>query len=310
MTLAAGIAQTAPIIHLAQTDSTNDELARRWRAQGRRPLIPFTALLADFQTHGRGRLGREWLAPAKTSVLASILVPIPNENATWVPLAAGLAVARVLRRSAGPTETNLGTARPEPATGLSRREVSLKWPNDVLIDGRKAAGILTERLGTADGRTWVALGVGINVSQTASQLPRDVPATSLALSQQTAADSYRGLTHRETNDEVSTAESPVSASWPTATALLDLVRQELRDLLPGDADSATSLHAKYQSECVSASQPVAVTLPDGSTIHGIGAGISPEGGLIVKGEDGGTRVVTAGDVTLVSSPPNSPGGLR
>lgn len=116
-------------------------------------------VVADEQTHGRGRLGRRWLAPPATSVLCSIQLRPPVEAARLpeLSLVAGEAVAEAVR----------------DLTGL---EPQLKFPNDVLIDGRKVAGILAE---AKEGR--VVLGIGINVGQTQEQLPSetDTPATSL-----------------------------------------------------------------------------------------------------------------------------------
>lgn len=113
------------------------------------------------QTEGRGRLGRTWEAPAGTSLLFSIaLAPaIPAARLPELSLVAGAAVAEAIAR-----ETGLPTA--------------VKHPNDVLIDGRKVAGILAE---SSEGR--VVLGIGVNVAQTDAELPRRVenPATSLAL---------------------------------------------------------------------------------------------------------------------------------
>ena len=115
----------------------------------------------DEQTAGRGRLGRDWLAPAGSSVLASVVLhpDVPNENLAELSLVAGRACAQALAEVAQVVPT-------------------VKWPNDVLIDGRKVAGILAE---ARDGR--VLLGIGINVHQTAEQLPErvDHPATSLLL---------------------------------------------------------------------------------------------------------------------------------
>jgi BirA family transcriptional regulator, biotin operon repressor / biotin---[acetyl-CoA-carboxylase] ligase len=116
---------------------------------------------SDEQTAGRGRLGRVWVAPAGSSVLASVVLhpDVPTENLAELSLVAGRACAQALAEMAGVV----------PA---------VKWPNDVLIDGRKVAGILAE---ARDGR--VLLGIGINVHQTAEQLPERVehPATSLLL---------------------------------------------------------------------------------------------------------------------------------
>jgi BirA family biotin operon repressor/biotin-[acetyl-CoA-carboxylase] ligase len=116
---------------------------------------------ADEQTEGRGRLGRTWQAPAGTSLLFSIVLvpPVPPERLPELSLVAGAAVADAIVSE----------------TGL---RATVKHPNDVLIEGRKVAGILAE---SSDGR--VVLGVGINVSQTAEQLPGNVqtPATSLSV---------------------------------------------------------------------------------------------------------------------------------
>jgi BirA family biotin operon repressor/biotin-[acetyl-CoA-carboxylase] ligase len=115
----------------------------------------------DEQTKGRGRLGRSWHAPAGTSLLFSVVLEprVSPDRLPELSVVAGEAVAEAIA-----AETGL-----EPA---------IKLPNDVLIDGRKVAGILAE---ASDGR--VVLGIGINVSQRAEELPDDVatPATSLAL---------------------------------------------------------------------------------------------------------------------------------
>ena len=104
---------------------------------------------ADEQTAGRGRLGRDWVAPAGSSVLASVVLhpDVPTEHLAELSLVAGRACAQALAEVAGVVPT-------------------VKWPNDVLIEGRKVAGILAE---AREGR--VLLGIGVNVHQTAEQLP-------------------------------------------------------------------------------------------------------------------------------------------
>ena len=123
---------------------------------------PIGAVAAtDEQTAGRGRLGRDWLAPAGSSVLASVVLhpDVTTEKLAELSLVAGRACAQALAEVAQVVPT-------------------VKWPNDVLIDGRKVGGILAE---ARDGR--VLLGIGINVHQTAEQLPEraEHPATSLLL---------------------------------------------------------------------------------------------------------------------------------
>lgn len=107
----------------------------------------------EFQSAGRGRLGRAWLAPRGTSILCSVLLRPATPTVLWPELSvvAGGAVAAALRT----------------ATGLA---TTLGYPNDVLVEGRKLAGLLPE----ASSRR-IVLGIGVNVNQTAVELPSDTP---------------------------------------------------------------------------------------------------------------------------------------
>jgi BirA family transcriptional regulator, biotin operon repressor / biotin---[acetyl-CoA-carboxylase] ligase len=131
----------APRLHLRRTDSTNTrarELAERGAPHG-------TLVTAAEQTAGRGRQGRTWTAPAGRALLCSLLVREPGR---LLPLAVGVAVAETV----GP-------------------RALLKWPNDVLIDGRKVAGILVE--GRPQER-WAVVGIGINVAIRGSDFPPEL----------------------------------------------------------------------------------------------------------------------------------------
>ena len=111
-------------------------------------MVEGTVAVTDVQTAGRGRLGRTWDAPARSAVLASVLLkPPPGRPLPQLALVAGVAVADAL----------------EELTGLA---VQIKWPNDVMLRRTKVAGILAE---VRDGA--VVLGIGINVNQTREQLP-------------------------------------------------------------------------------------------------------------------------------------------
>ena len=289
------MAHSAPIIQLGETTSTNDELGNRWRERDSRPLLPFTSVVTDFQTRGRGRLGRQWEAPKKSSLLLSILVPTTEEDATWMPLAGGLAAALVLDGLLPapqgldetaetlvldgllPTDegTQPGGAANAPAVAP---RVDLKWPNDLLVGGKKIAGILSERLGEdSDGTVWVALGIGVNVTQGEDELP-PVPSTSLRL---------QGV------DSVS------------RTALAHMIIEQLKATL-----TSASLADDYATRCVSTRGNVHATLPDGSTITGTGTGIDVSGALLVEDEDGTTHTISAGDVTLAGNLPETPGALQ
>src|ERR687884_1476715 len=148
--------------------------------------------VADEQTEGRGRLGRQWLAPTGTSLLVSVLLR-PDVEPARLPelsLVAGRACAEAIAEAAG-------------------LETQVKFPNDVLVRGRKVAGILAE---ASEGR--VVLGIGVNVSQSGGQLPAEprTPATSLLL---------------ETGREVDRAELLV--------ALLDRLERRYDEWLAQDA---------------------------------------------------------------------------
>lgn len=143
------------------------------RCESTQRLVPEDApegavVAADEQTAGRGRLGRAWVAPAGSSVLASIALrpAVPTARLAELTVVAGRACAAAIAE----------------LTGL---EPALKAPNDVLVGGRKVAGILAE---AREGR--VVLGVGINVSQLEHELPEraEHPATSLLLETDTDLD--------------------------------------------------------------------------------------------------------------------------
>jgi BirA family transcriptional regulator, biotin operon repressor / biotin---[acetyl-CoA-carboxylase] ligase len=148
-----GLWQQIRVVQL--TGSTNADLlaeAAAGAAAGR-------VLVAEAQTAGRGRLGRQWVSPPSASLTFSALLrpdDLPPARRAWIPLLAGVAVAAALRSCAAV-------------------DARLKWPNDVLVGGAKLAGILAEQ-----HRDAVVVGVGINVTSRRAELP--VPtATSLLL---------------------------------------------------------------------------------------------------------------------------------
>jgi BirA family biotin operon repressor/biotin-[acetyl-CoA-carboxylase] ligase len=147
---------------VTETGSTNEDLI----AAARGGATEGTVLVAERQTRGRGRLGRQWVSEPGAALTFSVLLRpagVPPASRGWLPLLAGVAVAAGIRAQ----------------TGL---DVSLKWPNDVLTPGGKLAGILGEQTGDA-----VVVGIGLNVGD----LPASVPggsATSLAVMGATGVD--------------------------------------------------------------------------------------------------------------------------
>ena len=136
----------------AEVTPSTQQLLRSDDAEG-------AAAVAEEQTEGRGRLGRSWHAPPRTSVLVSIALEPPVQSALLpeLSLVAGDAVAAAIADETGLAPT-------------------IKHPNDVLVGGRKVAGILAE---ATDGR--VVLGIGVNANQSADQLPADTPTPATSL---------------------------------------------------------------------------------------------------------------------------------
>jgi BirA family biotin operon repressor/biotin-[acetyl-CoA-carboxylase] ligase len=151
--------------HLSECDSTND-LARTWISDPTDPAPHGACVTADFQTRGRGRRGRTWdAAPGQNVLLSVVLRPeFPRVDAWQLAFLAALAVIDVL------TEY-----------GLDPR---LKWPNDILLDNKKVAGILVETVSSMSPGGWAAVvGIGLNANQDRFDVPERLlhPATSLRL---------------------------------------------------------------------------------------------------------------------------------
>lgn len=145
---------------LERSQSTNDE-ARDWIAQG---AEDGATVVADFQTRGRGRNGREWHAPPGVNLSISQVFLAPLEHLRLVPILGGLATRAAIADRLPPVF-----------------KVGIKWPNDILVLGFKIAGILTEAL--TDPQPAAVLGIGINVNTRAKQFPGELrrPAASLRM---------------------------------------------------------------------------------------------------------------------------------
>lgn len=243
---------------LAESPSTNAVVAARARAGAAEGLV----VVADHQTAGRGRLDRTWVTPPRSALTFSALLvpdPVPVARWPWLPLLAGVAVVEGVRR----------------ATGLG---CVLKWPNDVLIDGAKLAGILVERVERPDDdRRGAAavVGVGLNVSTTAGELPVDT-ATSLLLAGAGEVDRAALLGH-----------------------VLAALREEYDAWLAVAGDATGRLATTYLRSCDTVGRDVRVDLPDGTTLTGRASGIDADGRLEVVTDTGRTTVLGAGDVVHV-----------
>ncbi len=234
-----------------EVTSTNDqalELASRGAPHG-------AVVVAEKQTAGKGRLSRSWESPFLHGLYVSLLLrlSIPTQEAPQCNLLAALAFTRVLSRYEGIT-------------------VTIKWPNDVLINGKKAVGILTEMQSDQDMTRFLVVGMGLNVNHTAEDLDPGFryPATSLAL-------------------EVG---HPVMRQ-----ALLIRLLSEFESLLDRYAAEGFSCFLEeLEQHSYLLGREVLVQQPQGD-LRGVVMGFTREGALRLKTADGNESVIWAGDVS-------------
>ncbi|MEW6510364.1 MAG: biotin--[acetyl-CoA-carboxylase] ligase [Bacteroidota bacterium] len=231
-------------------DSTNNcakALAGCWAEEG-------TLVLAEQQTAGRGRLGRTWQAsPNENLTFSMILRPgLPPEAMNLLPLYAAVAVAEGV----------------EEVTGLA---VECKWPNDLLVKGKKIAGILLEGSLKNNAVEYVVIGIGINVNQTV--YPPDIAPRATSLRLQTGGEIDRMALLRE---------------------VLQSLEARYRTIMKEGFRSILSL---WLSRTTMINKEITVS-QDGTTLSGVVTGLSPEGALILNA-NGIEKTLFAGDVTIV-----------
>lgn len=234
------------------TGSTNAVAADRARAGAGDGLLVVT----EHQDAGRGRLDRTWQTPPRAGLTFSLLLRPEVAPAAWpwLPLLTGLAVRDAL--------VSLGW------------QARVKWPNDVLLGEQKVAGILVERVETPDGPAAI-LGVGLNVTTTADELP--VPtATSLLMARPDAP-----IDRAEVLVRVVTGLRTAYLAWQDG------------------AEAATAgLAADYAEACATVGEQVRVSLPGGGALAGRAVDVDRNGMLVVETASG-TERVGAGDVVHV-----------
>ena len=237
-------------VHFARkTDSTNlwiKRLAKEGAPEG-------TLALAEFQSAGRGRLGRSWEVPEGTSVMMSILLrpKFEPQYAPMLTLVMGMAVAKAVKKF-----------------GF---DVSIKWPNDVVVSHKKICGILTE-MGVRDGKIdYAVIGVGINVN--IKEFPEEMAdkATSLYL---------------ESGREFDRSQIP---------GLVMEAFEEYYEKFAATCD-LSGLKEEYESILANYNQPVRVLAKE--PYEGVARGITDGGELLVEKTDGTIVAVSAGEVSV------------
>ena len=245
------------IDHCSVIDSTN--LRARMIADAGAP--EGTIVVAETQLKGKGRRGRTWFSPAGQGIYVSVILRprIPPSEATQLVLMAAVAAAEALLVHAD-------------------LPVSVKWPNDILVGGKKIAGILTEMRLDGDRIDHVVIGMGVNVNTPAESLPPEIAAIATSLRAETGRTFSRAELLRTYLEKLESWYAlfqerrfePIRERW------LDLAR------IIGKQVKIAGIDRTYEGEVVD---------------------IDPNGFLILKSPDGDVQRILAGDVSLVEAPP-------
>lgn len=238
------------IKYFDSTGSTNDE-ALAWAANDAPDL---SLVIADEQTAGRGRLGRKWITPKGTALAFSIILTPTTEEKSHLTRLVGLAALAV-------------------AQALQKRGLSpqIKWPNDILVRGRKVGGILTESVWTGEDVECIVIGIGINFSKD-SVPPSEMlqfPATSL-------------------EEELGQA--------PDRVEVLHDILAELIELRPRLGSS--EFIGQWESQLAMRGETVQVDSENAPTVTGQVDGLESDGSLRIRNEYGESVTVRFGDVRL------------
>ena len=241
------------LVYFRETDSTNiqiKKLAEAGSPEG-------TLVVAESQTAGKGRRGRSWSSPAGSSIYMSYLLrpKIPPYSASMLTLLAGMACVTAIRE-----ETGLNSA--------------IKWPNDLVIGGKKICGILTEMSTELEEIHYIFTGIGINVNQTS--FPQEIQETATSLKLE------------------SKKPEEISRSALIASCMKRFEHYYERFLLSGDF---SELKEEYEGMLVNLGREVLVLAPAGE-YKGICRGIDNKGQLLVELGDGSKKTVLSGEVSV------------
>jgi BirA family biotin operon repressor/biotin-[acetyl-CoA-carboxylase] ligase len=241
---------------LEETDSTNrvaTELSAAGAPHG-------TAVVAEGQSAGRGRLGRSFFSPAGTNLYTSVVLrpELSLVEAPTLILTTGLAVAEAVAEEIGSSD-----------------RVAIKWPNDVLVDGRKTAGILMELSAEATRVGHCILGIGVNLNVERESFP----------------DEFRA---RATSLRSATGRSIVRAAFAAR------LYGRLEEVLDRHArDGFAALRPRFDALFRMSGERIRVADMGGETTEGVALGISSDGALRLGTDDGAEMRLLAGDVTIL-----------
>ena len=235
-----------------ETTSTNDVVEKLARDGVREGVVVF----AESQTKGRGRLGRVWMSPTHKGLWFSLLLrpELRPQAATQLTIASATAVRRAVKS----------------VTGIT---AEIKWPNDLLINGKKVAGILTEMSAEPDRVRHIIVGIGVDVNLEAKEFPPELRkiATSLRI---------------ESGEEVSRAE--------LATAILQELEKDYARICGGKFAAVAD---EWEAGCGTIGKDVTVQMGV-QQVRGRAEALDDDGALLVRTEHGHLERVIGGDVTL------------
>ncbi|NMI07076.1 biotin--[acetyl-CoA-carboxylase] ligase [Paenibacillus sp. SZ31] len=241
-------------ILLTSTLSTQGDvlkLAEQGQAEG-------AVVIAEEQTGGRGRFGRKWFSPPGKGIWMSVLLrpDLPLQHTPQLTLLAGVAVCRAVRACTG-------------------ADAGIKWPNDLLIDGRKVCGILLESTVEDHEVRYCIAGIGVDVNFDSEDYPEDLTTIATSLKMETG--------------------KPVDRTQLTAAILTEL--EQLYFLYQKEGFGVIS--ALWEALSVSMNREITVTNPHG-VIEGNAIGLDPSGALIVEKRDGERALVISGEISWKS----------
>ena len=246
---------------------------------------PIAVVVADSQTAGHGRLGRQWVSRPGESSMVSFATVLPQSLVTdsrvngWLQMIAGLATIDALTAALAETGTDRCCASHGPKDDCA---LMLKWPNDVFLHGRKLGGILLESVMPPVADTPMAglvIGIGLNLNLPADHLPTE-QATSLQLHRAPLPDPL------ELRDRIAAG---------TVTAL----RSRMRAFAVDPTDYAVALRDETEALCWTLGRRVEARMTDGSVTRGVATALNPDASLTVRADDGVDHVVRTGDVGVL-----------
>ena len=234
------------------TTSTNDVIEKLAHDGVKEGVV----VLAESQTRGRGRLGRQWMSPAGKGLWFSVLLrpDLPPQATTQLTVASATALRRALA-----AETGL---RPE-----------IKWPNDILLSGKKVCGILTELSAEVDRVKYVILGIGVDVNLNTADFPAEL------------------------RDSATSLKAELGKALSRAELAVEILRQLDADYAKIISGGFAAIADEWEEHCTTIGRQVTIRAGD-REVRGRAESLGEDGALLVRTEHGHLERVVGGDVTL------------